>query len=154
RSDGLFHLDPPKPEDRPARLSASALASIDAGSKVLYSALAALYTDTNDLSDTERNRIRRAQFAYYDGVGHASVQLVFDLLNVPENAPEEQHRFDALIAAQVRQAFNLAATALLRPLHTARAEHRLETGIHFRLKGEGMSKELKPPPLARQASPY
>jgi hypothetical protein len=47
RSDGLFHLDPPKPEDRPARLSASALATIDAGSKVLYSALAALYPDTN-----------------------------------------------------------------------------------------------------------
>jgi hypothetical protein len=40
RSEGLFfHLDPPKPEDRPARLSASALATIDARSKVLYLAL-------------------------------------------------------------------------------------------------------------------
>jgi hypothetical protein len=151
RSDGLFHLEPPKPEDRPARLSASALAIIDGGSKVLYSALAALYPDTDDVNDTERSRIRRAQFTYYDRVGHASVQLVFDLLNVPENAPEEQQRFDALIAAQVRQAFNLAATALLRPLHIARAEHRLENGIHFKLKGESMSKEFKPPPLARQA---
>ena len=48
RSEGLFHLDPPRPEDRPARLSASALATIDAGSKILYSALAALYPDTAD----------------------------------------------------------------------------------------------------------
>jgi hypothetical protein len=86
RSDGLFHLDPPKPEDRPSRLSASALATIDAGSKVLYSALAALYPDTNDLNDTELSRIRAAQFTYYDAVGHASVQLVFDLLNESENA--------------------------------------------------------------------
>jgi hypothetical protein len=78
RSDGLFHLDPPKPEDRPARLSASALATIDAGSKVLYSALAALYPDTNDLNDTELSRIRAAQSTYYDAVGHASVQLVFE----------------------------------------------------------------------------
>ncbi len=150
-SNGLLHLDPPKPEDRPARLSTSAPATIEAGSKVLYSALAALYPDTDDLDDTARSRIRRAQFTYYHAVGHASVQLVFDLLNVAENAPEEQQRFDALIAAQVRQAFNLAATALLRPLHAARAEHRLETGIRFTFKGESMSKEVKPPPLARQA---
>ena len=150
RSDGLFHLDPPKPEDRPARLSASALATIDAGSKVLYSALAVLYPDTNDLNDIELRRIRASQLSYYDAVGHASVQLVFDLLNDPENAPEEQRRFDRLISAQVRQAFSLAATALIRPLHAARAEHRLEAGIHFRLKGESMSKTFNPPPLARQ----
>jgi hypothetical protein len=150
RSEGLFHLDPPKPEDRPARLSASALATIDAGSKVLYSALAALYRDTDDLNDTERNRIQGAQFKYYDAIGHASVQLVFDLLNVPENAQEEQQRFDALVAAEVRQAFDVAATALTRPLNVARAENRLETGIHFRLKGEGMAQEFSPPSLARQ----
>jgi hypothetical protein len=151
RSDGLFHLDPPKPEDRPARLSASALATIDAGSKVLYSALAALYPDTSDLNNVERSRIRATEHTYYDAVGHVSVQLVFDLLNDSENAPEEQRRFDRLIAAEVRQAFNLAATALIRPLHAARAEHRLEAGIHFKLKGESMSKEFNPPPLARQA---
>jgi hypothetical protein len=150
RSDGLFHLDPPKPADRPARLSASALATIDTGSKVLFSALAALYPDSDDLNETQRSRIRAAQFTYYDAVGHASVQLVFDLLNDSENAPEEQRRFDRLIATQVRQAFNLAATALIRPLHAARAEHRLEAGIHFRLKGESMSKTFNPPPLARQ----
>jgi hypothetical protein len=150
RSDGLFHLDPPKPEDRPARLSASALATIGTGSKVLYSALAALYPDTNDLNETELSRIRAAQFTYYDAVGHASVQLVFDLLNDSENGPEEQRRFDRLIAAEVRRAFKLAATALIRPLHAARAEHRLEAGIHFRLKGEDMRKQFNPPPLARQ----
>jgi hypothetical protein len=150
-SDGLFHLDPPKPEDRPARLSASALATIDAGSKILYSALAALYPDTDDLNETEKGRIRAAQLTYYDAVRHASVQLVFDLLNDSENASEEQRRFDALIAAEVRQAFNLAATALIRPLHAARAEHRLEAGIRFRLKGEDMSKQFNPPLLARQA---
>jgi hypothetical protein len=150
RSDGLFHLDPPRPEDRPARLSASALATIDAGSKVLYSALVALYPDSNDLNDTELSRIRVAQLTYYDAVGHASVQLVFDLLNDSENTPEEQRRFDRLVAAEVRQAFNLAATALVRPLHAARAERRLEAGIHFRLKGESMPKEFNPPPLARQ----
>jgi hypothetical protein len=151
RSDGLFHLDPPKPEDRPARLSASALATIDAGSKVLYSALAALYPDSDDLNETELSRIRAAQFTYYDAVGHASIQLVFDLLNDSENAPEEQRRFDRLIASEVRQAFNLAATALIRPLHAARAERRLEAGIRFRLKGEDMSKQFNPPLLARQA---
>jgi hypothetical protein len=150
RSEGLFHLDPPKPEDRPARLSASALATIDVGSKVLYSALTVLYPDTDDLNDTDRSRIRTVQLSYYDAVGHVSVQLVFDLLNESENTPEEQRRFDMLIAAEVRQAFNLAATALIRPLHAARAEHRLEAGIRFRLKGENMSKELNPPLLARQ----
>jgi hypothetical protein len=151
RSEGLFHLDLPKVEDRPARLSASALATIHTGSNVLYSALATLYPDTDDISATEQRRIQAAQLTYYDAVGHASVQLVFDLLNDSENAPEEQRRFDALIAAEVRQAFNLAATALIRPLHAARAEHRLEAGIHFRLKGESMSKEFNPPPLSRQA---
>ena len=150
RSEGLFHLDPPKPEDRPARLSAFALATIDAGSKVLYSALAVLYPDTDDLNDIELSRIRASQLVYYDAVGHASVQLVFDLLNDSENAPEEQRRFDRLIASEVRLAFNLAATALVRPLHAARAEYRLEAGIHFRLKGESMSKTFNPPPLARQ----
>jgi hypothetical protein len=117
----------------------------------LYSALAALYPDTNDLNDTELSRIRAAQSTYYDAVGHASVQLVFDLLNDSENTPEEQRRFDRLIAAEVRQAFNLAETALICPLNAARAEHRLEAGIHFRLKGESMPKEFNPPPLARQA---
>jgi hypothetical protein len=151
RSEGLFYLEPPKPEDRPARLSASALATIDTGSKVLYGALAVLFPDTNALSDTERVRIRASQSNYYNAIGHASVQLVFDLLNSPENAAEEQRCFDALIAEEVRRAFNIAATALIRPLHAARARHRLEAGIHFRLKGESMSKEFNPPPLARQA---
>jgi hypothetical protein len=149
-SDGLFHLDPPKSEDRPARLSATALATIDAGSKVLYSALAALYLDTSDLNNTERARIRAAQMTFYDAIGHASIQLVFDLLHESENAPEEQRRFDRLIAAEVRQVFNMAASALTRPLHAARAGHRLERGIHFRLKGETMPKPFNPPPLARQ----
>jgi hypothetical protein len=151
RSEGLFHLEPPKPEDRPARLSASALATIDTGSKVLYGALAVLFPDTDDLSDIERVRIRASQINYYDAVGHASLQLVFDLLNNPENAAEEQRRFDVLIAEEVRRVFNIAATALIRPLHAARAQRRLEAGIHFRLKGESMSKEFNPPPLARQA---
>jgi hypothetical protein len=50
----------------------------------------------NDLNNTERARIRSAQMTYYDAVWHASVQLVFDLLNDSENAPEEQGRFDRL----------------------------------------------------------
>jgi len=150
RSGGLFHLDPPKPEDRPSRLSTTAISTIDAGAKVLYSALAALYPDTDDLNETELSRIRGAQFTYYDAVGHASVQLVFDLLNAPENAEEEQQRFNALIAGEVREAFSRAATALIRPLHAARAEQVLETGIRFRLKGEAMSQEFSPSPLARQ----
>jgi hypothetical protein len=87
---------------------------------------------------------------YYDAVGHASIQLVFDLLNIPEDASAEQQRLDTLVAAEVRRVFDLAATALVRPLHAARASHRLETGIHFKLKGEAMSKEFNRPPLARQ----
>jgi hypothetical protein len=151
RSDGLsFHLDPPKPEDRPARLSASALATIRTGSNILYSALVRLYSERNKVGPTERRRIQAAQLTYYDAVGHASVQLVFDLLNDNENAPEEQRQFDRLIAAEVRQAFLLAKTALIRPLHAARAERRLEEDIHFGLKGESMSKEFNAPPLARQ----
>jgi hypothetical protein len=151
RSEGLFHLDAPKPEDRPARLSASALSTISTGSKVLSSALATLYPDTDDLMDIEWRRIDVAQLTYHNAVGHVSVQLVFDLLNNPENVAEEQRRFDVLIAEEVRRAFNVAVTALIRPLHAARAQHRLEAGIHFRLKGESMSKEFNPPPLARQA---
>jgi hypothetical protein len=55
-----------------------------------------------------------------------------------------------LITSQVRQAFSRAATAHVRPLHAARAEHFLETGIRFRLKGETMSEEFSPRPLSRQ----
>ena len=47
RSEGLFHFDPPTPGDRPARLSEAALATINNGATILYSALAALYQDTN-----------------------------------------------------------------------------------------------------------
>jgi hypothetical protein len=152
RSEGLFHLEPPKPEDRPARLSASALATIATGSKILDGALAVLFfPEMDNLRETEWVRIRAYKSGFYDAVGHASVQLVFDLLNDTENAPEEQQRFDRLIATEVRRAFNLAATALIRPLHSARAEQRLETGIRFRLKGEEMSNQFDPPPLARQA---
>jgi hypothetical protein len=150
RSEGLFRLEPPKPEDRPARLSSAALATIDAGSKILFAALAVLYPDTDDLSATDKGRIRAAQFTYHNAVGHASVQLVFDLLNAPENAPDEQKWLDVLVATEVRKSFNLAASALVRPLHAARASQRLEAGIHFKLKGEAMSKEFNPPPLARQ----
>jgi hypothetical protein len=150
RSEGLFCLDPPRLEDRPARLSSAALATIDTGSKILFAALAVLYPDADDLSNTDKSRIRTAQLTYYDAVGHKSVQLVFDLLNVPENVSDEQKRLDVLIAAEVRRVFNLAATALVRPLHAARASNRLEAGIHFRLRGEAMSKEFNPPPLARQ----
>jgi hypothetical protein len=150
RSEGLFHLDPPKAEDRPARLSAAALATIDTGSKILFGSLAALYGDTDDLTGTEEVRIRKCQEIYRTRVGPASVQLIFDLLNREENAPEEQHRLDSLIAAEVRTAFDLALSALVRPLHAARAEYRLEGGIRFRLKGETMSKDTEPPLLSRQ----
>ena len=151
RSEGLFHFDPPTKEDRPARLSETALATIDSGGKILYSALAALYPDTDDLNNTDKKRISAAQQSYYDAVGHASVQLVFDLLNDSDDPSEAQRRFDILIAREIRNAFNLASTALARPLHAARAAQRLETGIHFRLKGEAMSNEFNPPPIARQA---
>ncbi len=150
RSEGLFHLDPPKAEDRPARLSAAALATIEAGSTILFSALAALYPDTDDLTVTERSRIRRSQEAYRARVGPASVQLVFDLLNQEENSPEEQRRLNTVIAAEVRATFDLAVSALVRPLHAARAEYRLEGGIRFKLKGEAMSKDTEPPLLSRQ----
>lgn len=151
RSGGLFHFDPPKKEDRPARLSETALATIGSGGTILYSALAALYPDTNDLSNIDKNRIKAAQQSYYTAVGHASVQLVFDLLNERDDRSEAQRRFDTLIAREIRNAFYLASTALARPLHAARAHQRLETGIHFRLKGEAMSNEFNPPPIARQA---
>src|SRR6266516_1695398 len=150
RSEGLFHLEPPKAEDRPARLSAAALATIDAGSTILFSAVAALYSDTDDLTATERIRIRRCQETYRARVGPASIQLIFELLNQKENAPEEQHRLDTLITAEVRAAFDLAMSALVRPLHAARAEYRLEGGIRFKLKGEAMSKDTEPPLLSRQ----
>ena len=151
RSEGLFHFDPPTKEDRPARLSETALATIDSGGKILYSALAALYPDADDLNNTGKKRISAVQRSYYDAVGHASVQLAFDLLNDSDDPSEAQRRFDTLISREVRNAFNLAATALARPLHAARAARRLETGIHFRLKGEAMSNEFNPPPIARQA---
>jgi hypothetical protein len=151
RSDGLFHLDPPAPEDRPGRLSAAALGTIETGSKVLFAALAVLYPDTDDLNGTDKSRVRAAQLMYFDAVGHASVQLVFDLLNQPENASEEQRRLDVVIATEVRRTFSLAVTSLVRPLHAARAENRLEGGIRFKLRGETLSKEFNPPSLARQA---
>jgi hypothetical protein len=151
RSEGLFHFDPPTTGDRPALLSEAALATISSGATILYSALAALYPDTNNLEEADKKRISVVQHSYYDAVGHASVQLVFDLLNDTDDPSETQRRFDILIAREIRNSFNLAATALVRPLHAARAAERLETGIHFRLKGEAMSKEFNPPPLARQA---
>jgi hypothetical protein len=151
RSEGLFHFDPPTKEDRPARLSETALATIESGGTILYSALAALYPDTDDLGITDKKRIGAAQHSYYDAVGHASVQLVFDILNDDDDPSEAQRRFDSLIAREIRNAFNLASSALVRPLHAARAAQRLEMGIRFRLKGEAMSSEFNPPQLAQQA---
>jgi hypothetical protein len=150
RSDGLFHLDPPKPKDRPARLSAAALSTIEAGATILFSALSALYAETDDLTVTDRMHIRRCQEAYRARVGPATVQLIFDLLNQEENAPEEQHLLETLVADEVRAAFDVALSALVRPLDAARAEHRLEGGIRFKLKGEAMSKQSEPPLLSRR----
>jgi hypothetical protein len=151
RSEGLFHFNLPTKEDRPVLLSEAALATINVGADILYAALAVLYSDAGRTYDAEDKRIRTAQKSYYDAVGHASVQLVFDLLNDSDDPPEAHRRFDILIAGEVRNAFSLASTALVRPLHAARAAQRLETGIHFRLKGEAMSNEFNPPPIARQA---
>ena len=151
RSEGLFHFELPRPEDRPTRLSQAALATIEIGSKILYAALAVLYPDADDLSDTEKKRIRAIQHFYYEAVTHPSIQFVFDMLNAPEDAAAEQSYLNRLIAEQIRTAFDRAATALARPLHAARAANRIESGIHFRLKGESMTKEFAPPPLARQS---
>src|SRR5262249_50827140 len=85
-----------------------------------------------------------------DAVGHPSIQLVFDLLNESDDPSETQRRFNILIAREVRDAFRLALTAFTRPLHAARAAQRLETGIRFRLKGEAMSSDFNPPPIARK----
>jgi hypothetical protein len=52
-----------------------------------------------------------------------------------------------LVAAEVRRAFRLATTALLRPLRAARAEQRLEAGIRSKLHGKSMSREFNPPLL-------
>jgi hypothetical protein len=65
RSEGLFHFDPPTPEDRPALLSEAALATISSGATILYSALAALYPDTNDLEGIDKKRISVVQQSYY-----------------------------------------------------------------------------------------
>jgi hypothetical protein len=151
RSEGLFHFDPPSREDRPALLSATALSSIKTGGDILFRALVLLYSDTDEASDAEENRIRAVQRSYHDAVGHPSVQLVFDLLNESDDPSEAQRRFDILVAREVRDAFSLALTAFARPLHAARATQRLETGIRFNLKGEAMSSEFNPPPIARQA---
>jgi hypothetical protein len=151
RSEGLFTFEPPIKEDRPMRLSEAALATISSGSDILKAALTALYAETNVVGVVDKNRINAAQRSYHDAVGYASVQMVFDLLNEDDDPSEAQRRFDILIAQAIRNAFSLAATAFVRPLQAARAAQRLETGIHFRLKGEAMSKEFNPPLIARQA---
>lgn len=150
RSEGLFNFEPPAEEDRPAKLSEAALSTINKGAWILKLALTALYSDTSDVGVADEHRISGALQSFYEAVGHASVQLVFDLLNEADDPSTAQRQFDSLVAKEARGAFILASTALVRPLHAARAEQRLEKGIHFQLKGEAMSKEFDSPPLSRQ----
>jgi hypothetical protein len=85
RSKGLFSLEPPTPQDRPARLSERALQTLAVGGKILYAALAELHREGDDLNDTDKRRIDAASSHYRAVAGPASVQVVFDLLNDAED---------------------------------------------------------------------
>ena len=150
RGGELFTLDEPVDDDRPARLSARALQTIDAGQKVLRSALIQLFAEADDPSDMDWARINQVRETFRTLVGPRSVQFVFDRLKDKEDLASEQKQLDQLVADAVIDAFGVAATVLANPLQIARAEDRLRAGIRFDLGGAAMTDRDEIPPLARR----
>ena len=150
RGGDLFTLDEPAEDDRPARLSARALATIDAGQKVLRGALIQLFAEVNDPSDVDWARINGVRESFRTLVGPSSVQFVFDRLKDEEDIASEQKQLDQLVADAVIDAFDVAVTVSANPLRVARAEDRLRAGLRFDLGGAAMSDRDAIPPLARQ----
>lgn len=150
RGSDLFTLDEPSEEDRPARLSARALETIDAGQKVLRSALIQLFKEANDPSDVDWARINGVGDTFRTLVGLPSVQFVFDRLEDEEDITAEQKQLDQFVADGVIDAFDVAVTVFANPLQVARAEDRLRAGVRFDLGGAAMSDRDAIPLLGRQ----
>jgi hypothetical protein len=150
RSDGLFSLDEPSPEDRPGLLSQQALSTLEVGEKILYAGLVELFRVGRDLSDTDKVRIKRLSARFRALVGPPSVQMVLDLLHQDVDAAAEQQQLDQLVARSVRVVFDEAVGVLVELLHAARARERLLAGIRKQLMGATMSDTEGRPHLAAQ----
>lgn len=150
RGADLFSLDEPSPDDRPARLSKRALSTIDAGRKILSTALVELFKDIEKASDVDWTRTKPAEQLFRSSVSAQSVQFVFDALSKDEDITREQQALDQFVAGAVVSCFEVASKAAFNPLKSARAELRLRDGIHFQLRGANMRDDRSQPFLARQ----
>jgi hypothetical protein len=130
RSEGLFSLDEPAPEDRPARLSENLIRTLSEGEKSLWFALASIRR-TGERGDATSDKIgNQGKDVFRSSVTYSAIDLLFDLLASGRDDPAaDQSKLNGLVATKLREAFAIAVPATVEPLASARAEKQLESAI-------------------------
>jgi len=164
RSRGLFSLEEPSADDRPARLSESLIQTVGEGERSLWSALASIRRTGDKADATAKQIANRGRALFRDRITDKAIGLVFDILSSGHDEPAlEQSSLNALVATEIRTAFSLSVPSVVEPLAAARGENLLENAIRRNFPiGEGNAHEqprerdegemvmTEPPQLARQ----
>jgi hypothetical protein len=130
KSEGLFSLAEPALDDRPSRLSETLIRTVSEGEKSLWAALASIRR-TGGRSDTISAQIaNQGRAIFRSRVTQSAIDLIFDLLSSGRDDPsEDQSRFNALVASEMRTVFAMTVPAIVEPVASARAEKQLEAAI-------------------------
>lgn len=142
RSKGLFSLEPPTAEDRPARLSERLITTVSEGERSLWAALFSIRRGDDNSDGTAKQIANQGKAIYRSQITDSVIALVFDVLSVDREDPvREQLELNTLVAPKMRSAFTLSVPPTVEPLAAARAAALLATAVRrkFPTTGGGLS---------------
>ncbi len=126
--------------NRLSELSSRALAVVYEASGALYGPMLQLYPKT------AAPYLKRVQSLLRDMLGHASLQIILDLLADPPDTEAEQRTLHAMAASALRKAWHEATVGVRDPLATARASLQLDYQMRDKF-GEPLMTENTSSPL-------
>jgi hypothetical protein len=106
--------------NRLSDLSSRALAVVHEATGALYGPMLQLYPKT------AAPYLKRVQSLLRDMLGHASLQMILDLLADPPDTEAEQRTLHAMAASALRKVWHEATVGVRDPLATARASLQLD----------------------------
>ena len=126
--------------NRLSDLSSRALAVVHEATGALYGPMLQLYPKT------AAPYLKRVQSLLRDMLGHASLQIILDLLADPPDTEAEQRTLHAMAASALRKAWHEATVGVRDPLATARASLQLDYQMRDKF-GEPLMTENTSSPL-------
>jgi len=126
--------------NRLSELSSRALAVVHEATGALYGPMLQLYPKT------AAPYLKRVQSLLRDMLGHASLQIILDLLADPPDTEAEQRTLHAMAASALRKAWHEATVGVRDPLATARASLQLDYQMRDKF-GEPLMTENTSSPL-------